>query len=132
MPNVIKVFPAGIERLHAMETAAILVHSLNKFSLCTKMAILAVAKLLLCCNIICKRSMAMWGGICSPYMHFPPLLFRLLVAIIPFLNHQLEECSSTDANCCSCPAVAPVLLLLLSCPSHCSSSLVANSHDTIL
>ena len=33
----------------AMETAAILVHSLNRFSLCTKMAAVAVAKLLLCC-----------------------------------------------------------------------------------
>ena len=31
----------------AMETAAILVHSLNRFSLCTKMAAVAVAKLLL-------------------------------------------------------------------------------------
>ena len=40
----------------AMETAAILVHSLNRFSLCTKMAAVAVAKLLLCCDIICKRS----------------------------------------------------------------------------
>ena len=42
----------------AMETAAILVHSLNRFSLCTKMAAVAVAKLLLCCDIICKRSIA--------------------------------------------------------------------------
>ena len=40
----------------AMETVAILVHSLNRFSLCTKMAAAAVAKLLLCCDIICKRS----------------------------------------------------------------------------
>ena len=40
----------------AMETTAILVHSLNRFSLCTKMAAVAVAKLLLCCDIICKRS----------------------------------------------------------------------------
>ena len=40
----------------AMEMAAILVHSLNRFSLCTKMAAVAVAKLLLCCDIICKRS----------------------------------------------------------------------------
>ena len=39
-----------------METVAILVHSLNRFSLCTKMAAVAVAKLLLCCDIICKRS----------------------------------------------------------------------------
>ena len=39
-----------------METAAILVHSLNRFSLCTKMAAVAVAKLLLCRDIICKRS----------------------------------------------------------------------------
>ena len=31
----------------AMETAVILVHSLNRFSLCTKMAAVAVAKLLL-------------------------------------------------------------------------------------
>ena len=38
-----------------METAAILVHSLNRFSLCTKMAAVVVAKLLLCCDIICKR-----------------------------------------------------------------------------
>ena len=30
-----------------METADILVHSLNRFSLCTKMAVVAVAKLLL-------------------------------------------------------------------------------------
>ena len=44
----------------AMETAAILVHSLNRFSLCTKMAAVAVAKLLLCCDIICKRSIAWW------------------------------------------------------------------------
>ena len=42
----------------AMETVAILVHSLNRFSLCTKMAAVAVAKLLLCCDIICKRSIA--------------------------------------------------------------------------
>ena len=35
----------------AMEMAAILVHSLNRFSLC-----MAVAKLLLCCDIICKFS----------------------------------------------------------------------------
>ena len=40
----------------AMEMAAILVHSLNRLSLCTKMAAVAVAKLLLCCDIICKRS----------------------------------------------------------------------------
>ena len=40
----------------AMETVAILVHSLNRFSLCTKMAVVAVAKLLLCHDIICKRS----------------------------------------------------------------------------
>ena len=43
----------------AMEMAAILVHSLNRFSLCTKMAAVAVAKLLLCCDIIiilCKHS----------------------------------------------------------------------------
>ena len=33
----------------AMEMAAILVQS---FSLCTKMAAMAVAKLLLCCNVI--------------------------------------------------------------------------------
>ena len=39
-----------------METAAILVHSLNKFSLCTKMAAVVVAKLLLCCDIVCKCS----------------------------------------------------------------------------
>ena len=39
-----------------METAAILVHSLNELSLCTKMAAVTVAKLLLCCDIICKRS----------------------------------------------------------------------------
>ena len=39
-----------------METAAILVHSLNRFSLCTKMAAMVVAKLLLCCDIICKHS----------------------------------------------------------------------------
>ena len=40
----------------AMETAAILVHSLNRYSLCTKMAAVAVANLLLCCDITCKRS----------------------------------------------------------------------------
>ena len=40
----------------AMETAAILVHSLNRLSLCTKMAAVVVAKLLLCCDIIRKRS----------------------------------------------------------------------------
>ena len=45
----------------AMETAAILVHSLNRFSLCTKMAAMAVAKLLLCCDIICKRSIGFSG-----------------------------------------------------------------------
>ena len=39
----------------AMKTAAILMHSLNRFSLWTKMAAVAVAKLLLCCDIICKR-----------------------------------------------------------------------------
>ena len=37
-----------------METTAILVHSLNRFSFYTKMAAVAVAKLLLCCDIICK------------------------------------------------------------------------------
>ena len=42
-----------------MEMAAILVHSLNRFSLCIKMAAVAVAKLLLCYDIICKRSIAM-------------------------------------------------------------------------
>ena len=41
---------------HCMEMAAILVHSLNRFSLCSKMAAMAVAKLLLCRDIICKRS----------------------------------------------------------------------------
>ena len=40
----------------AMKTVAILVHRLNRLSLCTKMAAVAVAKLLLCCDIICKRS----------------------------------------------------------------------------
>ena len=39
-------------------TAAILVHILNRFSLCTKMAAVAVVKLLLCCDIICKRSIS--------------------------------------------------------------------------
>ena len=38
----------------AMETAAILVHSLNRFSLCTKMAAVMIAKLLVCCDIICN------------------------------------------------------------------------------
>ena len=42
----------------AMEMAAILVHSLDRFSLCTKMAAVVVAKLLLCCDIIRKRSIA--------------------------------------------------------------------------
>ena len=41
--------------LFAMEMAAILVHSLNRFSLCTKMATVAVAKLLLCRDT-CKCS----------------------------------------------------------------------------
>ena len=56
----------------AMETAAILVHSLNRFSLCTKMAAMAVAKLLLCCDIICKRSidvslkLALWLVFSTP------------------------------------------------------------------
>ena len=40
--------------LVVMETAAILVHGLNRFSLRTKMVAMAVAKLLLCCDIICK------------------------------------------------------------------------------
>ena len=44
----------------AMETAAILVHSLNRLSLCTKMAAVAVAKLLLCCDIMCKHGL--WTG----------------------------------------------------------------------
>ena len=37
-----------------MEMAAILVHSLNRFSCAPKMAAVAVAKLLLCCDIICN------------------------------------------------------------------------------
>ena len=59
-----------------METAAILVHSLNRFSLCTKMAAVAVAKLLLCCDIICKRSI---GGerVCMFRMRgCPPTLMK--------------------------------------------------------
>ena len=36
------------------ETAAILVHSLHRFSMCTKMSTMAVAKLLLCCDSVCK------------------------------------------------------------------------------
>ena len=36
----------------AMEMAAIFMHSLNRFSLCTKMAAVVVAKLLLCCDIM--------------------------------------------------------------------------------
>ena len=48
----------------AMETAAILVHSLNRFSLCTKMAAVAVAQLLLCCDIICKCSIATAESAC--------------------------------------------------------------------
>ena len=47
----------------AMEMAAILVHSLNRFSLCTKMAAVAVAKLLLCCDI-CKWS-RLWCYVCD-------------------------------------------------------------------
>ena len=47
----------------AMETAAILVHSLNRFSLCTKLAAVAVAKLLLCCDIICKCSIREGYGV---------------------------------------------------------------------
>ena len=47
----------------AMETAAILVHSLNRFSLCTKMAAVVVAKLLLCCDIICKCSIREGCGV---------------------------------------------------------------------
>ena len=46
----------------AMEIAAIFVHSLNRFSLCTKMAAVAVAKLLLCCDIICKWSIVDYFG----------------------------------------------------------------------
>ena len=34
-----------------MEMTAILVHSLNRLSMCTKMAAVAVAKLLLCCDM---------------------------------------------------------------------------------
>ena len=46
----------------AMAMAAILVHSLNRFSLWTKMAaIMVVAKLLLVCDIICKRSLLCSG-----------------------------------------------------------------------
>ena len=49
--------PPPIERLHASFClAAFLVHSLNRFSLCTKMAAVAVVKLLLCYDIICKPS----------------------------------------------------------------------------
>ena len=53
----------------AMETTAILVHSLNRFSFCTKMAAVAVAKLLLCCDIICKlyNASALLGSILSLY-----------------------------------------------------------------
>ena len=58
----------------AMETAAILVHSFNRFSLCTKMAAVAVAKLLLCCDIICKCSIDLYPSdtqhcACSQGMH---------------------------------------------------------------
>ena len=50
----------------AMETAVILVHSLmlNRLSLCTKMAAVAVAKLLLCCDIM--------------QMHYSPTLSTVL------------------------------------------------------
>ena len=42
-----------------MKMVAILSHSLNRFSLCTKMAAVAVAKLLLCCDIIMQT--LYWG-----------------------------------------------------------------------
>ena len=48
----------------AVETAAILVHSLNRFSLCTKMA--AVTKVLLCCDIICKCSIVVVFCVAHP------------------------------------------------------------------
>ena len=51
-----KFVSLDIERLHASFCHAILVHSFNRFSLCTKMTAVVVAKLLLCCDIICKRS----------------------------------------------------------------------------
>ena len=46
---------------------AILVHSLNRFPLCTKMATGAVAKLLLCCDIICKRSIGCVLSMCAQH-----------------------------------------------------------------
>ena len=68
----------------AMETAAILVHSLNRFSLCTKMTAVVVAKLLLCCDIISKRSIEPVHHACQPLQSALSLcLVIILVAVGP-------------------------------------------------
>ena len=58
-------------RIPPKTTVCILVHSLNGLSLCTKMAAVAVAKLLLCRDIICKCSIRMQGSevwSCTPWV----------------------------------------------------------------
>ena len=74
-----------------METVAVLVHSLNRFSLCTKMAVVAVAKLLLSCDIICKRSVA---AVVDPRVCATRITSSMLSQVV-IPHHQLQEEAST-------------------------------------
>ena len=84
----------------AMETAAILVHSLNRFLLCTKMAAVVVAKLLLCCDIICKRIIRTLAGYadainkmnCCAYTKVYDWLFQsVLVLNLPLMFEEVWQ-----------------------------------------
>ena len=55
---------------HGNGAVAILIHSLNRFSLCTKMAAVAVAKLLLCCDMQRGESVTRWEA--SSVVSFKP------------------------------------------------------------
>ena len=65
----------------AMETAAILVHGLNRFSLCTKMATMTVAKLLLCYDT--SHANALFSGkITNPFSQIVVLPIASIRALI--------------------------------------------------
>ena len=67
-----------------MEMAAILVHSLNRFSLCTKMAAVAV----LCCDIMQRgESVTRWEA--SSVVSFKPEMGLVLMIFMAKLNSFL-------------------------------------------
>ena len=70
-----------------MEMTAILVHNLNRFSMCTKMAAMAVAKLLPCCDMQRDESVTRWEA--SSVVSFKHEMGLVLMIFMVKLNNFL-------------------------------------------